>query len=620
MKKDEYIYPQEKNSLPWKRIGQLVLVLLSLAVLVLTIRILIRHKNQSDLFETFRLAIEEKRYGDALDAYHRVQSTATDLNRSAEDRDSHRSLQEKMEEFTGKLTDQAIAELISGGSLSDDRQRMISGLNEIAAAHITPQIRAQSEAFLDGKISRDSWHLFVSSLARIPSLSMISNGFLEQEECLAVQTDAFAEGKRKEEMNDWRSAWSFWQSLAENPEICRFARDYAQFRLKSYQESQYELLVDEVRKMMKADQFYSAQELLTQLKDVFPQRQELADLLKSLDGRVPASVEPWTGEVLVLSVRPLVVRDELAFARSGNQQFADNSQITGDEFRLLLEKLRQQDFVLISPSQYLSWPDRRPQLLLPSGKKPVMLVFDRWEYTVLDQVCGTAGKIFLDEQGVLKAEAGEKTGREYDAIPILEDFIALHPEFSFDGAKALISLNISENFLGYFYSPAQEEESRTAWARVGQEFPRLTEEEYLEQNRELGRVVNYLLERGFDLGSGGFYGADTASLSAEQLEEELDSWAEALAPYLSSCRYFIFPNGSHVYSSESSVRQLLAHGFNIFFGEGPGPYHFFTESYVHFDRIPINAATLGPNGISLRKYFDPEGIMNEQIRSEGSLE
>lgn len=617
MKKDEYIYPQEKKRLPWKRIGLTVLVLLAVFALVFTVRSFLRQKSQMNLYETFRIAVEEKRYHDALTAYHNVQSVATDLGSFADDRETYRALQEKMEVLTSNLTDQIISNLKETGTLSEDEKKLISGLNEIAAAHITPQIRSQSEEFLDGNISQEDWHRFVYSLSEIPSLSMISNGFLEQEDCLAKQVEAFAEGRRREIEREWRSAWRFWESLINNNDICRFARDYAQIRLKSFQENQYELLLNEAKSMLKADQFYSAEQLLTQLVEVFPQRQELNELLNSFKGKVPSSVTQWKGDVLVLSVRPLVARKELAFGRSGDPRFADNSQITTEEFISLLKKLQEQDFVLVSPSQYTVWPERKPQLFVPEGKKPVILVFDRWEYTVLDQICGTAGKLFIDNNGVLMAEAGLESGREFDATTILEDYIALHPEFSFDGAKALISLNLSENFLGYYCGKIQEEESKAAWARVGQEFPEMTEDEFKEQNHELGKVMNYLLERGFDFASGGFYAQDTANLNEGELSEDLDLWIETVSPYLTKCRYFVFPNGSHVYHSEELLQQLLDRNMNILFGEGPGLYHFMTDTILHFDRIPINESTLSPSGISLRKHFDPEGMMDEIVRNEG---
>ena len=90
---------------------------------------------------------------------------------------------------------------------------------------------------------------------------------------------------------------------------------------------------------------------------------------------------------------------------------------------------------------------------------------------------GFASKIVIGEDGrptcEMKLEDGTTATGSYDLVPLLNDFIDEHPDFSYKGAKAIIALTGYEGILGYrtasSYSESPDYESeREQAAKVAQ--------------------------------------------------------------------------------------------------------------------------------------------------------
>ena len=66
---------------------------------------------------------------------------------------------------------------------------------------------------------------------------------------------------------------------------------------------------------------------------------------------------------------------------------------------------------------------------------------------------GFANKLVLDENGDIKAQYIDSSNNtltgNYDFVPILEDFIKAHPDFSYRGARAILAVTGSQGIFGY---------------------------------------------------------------------------------------------------------------------------------------------------------------------------
>ena len=97
--------------------------------------------------------------------------------------------------------------------------------------------------------------------------------------------------------------------------------------------------------------------------------------------------------------------------------------------------------------------DTNKKIKSPIGKKPLILSFDDVNYDSKKLHKGMVDKIILDDQNNF-ATLTTLNGREIisynnEFIPILEDFIKTHPDFSIRGAKGTINLTGYDGILGY---------------------------------------------------------------------------------------------------------------------------------------------------------------------------
>lgn len=91
--------------------------------------------------------------------------------------------------------------------------------------------------------------------------------------------------------------------------------------------------------------------------------------------------------------------------------------------------------------------------MLPEGKKPFVMSQDDVCYYPYMDGDGFAKRIVIGENGKPACEMvmddGTTSTGSYDLIPLLEDFIQEHPDFSYKGARAIIAFTGYEGILGY---------------------------------------------------------------------------------------------------------------------------------------------------------------------------
>ncbi len=602
IKKNEYIYDKPKRSINKKAVLYALIALLSVVFVVSLILFRINQDNKA-AYDTFVAALDNVQYAEAMDIYYEIQRKATDLNNSLDNRLPMKEVQLAIEATVGERLGVFVERVMNGGNLTDEEKENMSQLKFLTSMHIVPELRSLTEALLEGEVSPETWEHVLRNFLDVRPMTLFISDLMEQKDSLVEKVADFKLAGELEKGENWQLTWQTWESLATDDKGSRFARDYASFRLLTYQRREYSNLMNLTSDMIEAEQYYTAHNLLKLMYKVFPERKELSERLTFCDDKLPVSLKVWDGLVDVFAVRPLVARPELAFSLSIEEAYARSALITTSEFENFLAQLYQNDYVLVSPRQIEAWPERHASFVVPNGKKPVILLFDSWQYSVLNQVAGTASRLYMEE-GAIIAEAGDAKGRHLDAIPILEDFLAEHPDFSFDGAKAVIALNCDESLFGFTISQEEVAGSQEAWARVGEVYPDVTEEELLVHREEVSGLMNYLTNKGWDFASAGYVGYDTANLNQEELSREIDQWASLMTPWLDEVHCFVFPNGSHVYQNEEALSFMLNRGLKILFGQGPKPYHYFARKYVHFDRIAVNGGSLSdPLG-----YFS--GIIN----------
>ena len=163
--------------------------------------------------------------------------------------------------------------------------------------------------------------------------------------------------------------------------------------------------------------------------------------------RRPAAVlVRWHGPVEQLFVHPLVLRPRLAFTPDTLGRGFANYFVTAREFRLMLDQLWHNGWTLVDARRVADGNVR-----VPRGRKPLVLQEDDVNYYSYFAGRGLASRLVLDEAGRVKAEqdiTGAPVVTEDDVVPLVDEMVAAHPEFSADGAKGLLAVTGYEGLFG----------------------------------------------------------------------------------------------------------------------------------------------------------------------------
>ena len=158
-----------------------------------------------------------------------------------------------------------------------------------------------------------------------------------------------------------------------------------------------------------------------------------------------------------LFFHPVIAYPEFTFSSAvpeNRQKGLDDWMVTADEFKAILQSVYDQNYILVPMedvwSEYTTDDGQqrmqRNTLMLPEGKKPLVISFDDVNYYEYMLEEGFTSKLVLGDDGQIWAETRDPyTGevsltRDLDATTILDDFVLEHPDFSLNGAKAIYSL------------------------------------------------------------------------------------------------------------------------------------------------------------------------------------
>ena len=167
-----------------------------------------------------------------------------------------------------------------------------------------------------------------------------------------------------------------------------------------------------------------------------------------------------------LFFHPVIAYPEYAFSDAvpyDRQVGLDEWMVTADEYKKILQSVYDKGYILVNMGDV--WSEvtgedgvtrmERNTLMLPEGKKPLIISFDDVNYYDYMLAEGFTSKLVLGDDGQIWAQCTDpNTGETFltqdlDATPILDQFVLEHPDFSLNGAKAIFSLTGYQGILGY---------------------------------------------------------------------------------------------------------------------------------------------------------------------------
>ena len=350
---------------------------------------------------------------------------------------------------------------------------------------------------------------------------------------------------------------------------------------------------------------------------------ELVNAKESFE-RTRDSLIAWSdpGRIVNLSFNLLVADPQRAYANSKyGSSFARNF-ITVSEFTNILTQLHENGYVLVDLDDFIQVTTDESgkttyapkTIYLPGGKKPLVLTQTHVNYNtyMIDSDgdgladkggSGFASRLVLDANGALTCEYVDKNGNvltgAYDMVPILNTFIQSHPDFSYQGARAILAVSGYDGLFGYRTDPETAE-------KISQEY-------YDQQLQQVPAILDALRRDGYTIACYTYDNLAYGSLTPDELQEDLDNWTNEVTPILGETPILVYAKESDIgrYQGEKYDRIINA-GFRYFLGfcEDVDPWIEFTDSYVRQGRILVNGSNLGAKPYLFIGMFDAKSVLD----------
>lgn len=360
-----------------------------------------------------------------------------------------------------------------------------------------------------------------------------------------------------------------------------------------------EQLLEKARQLVQGYYYDEALELLDgapslQNEETDALRQEITDL--------QAQLVPYTDEQFYhIFFHSLIVDTTRAFDGDYDALGYDLYMTTVSEFEAMLPLLQEKGFILCDIHDLVEFQDGvavRKELRLPPGKKPLVLSVDDVNYYDYMEGDGFASRLDLDEAGQVKTVVDGVLTDNGDVVPILDRYVAEHPEFSWRGAKGILALTGYEGAFGYRITDLEDYDEATGNAML----------------EKTMAVAQALWDTGWQIACHSYthnqYWNDR-TITMNQIQYDIGRWKRDIAPYVGETDIFISPFGVSFAPGDSRMDFLREQGFSIYCPvdstmptawEGP----WFFQGRINLDGLTMKQY---PERIS-KYFFDPAAVLD----------
>lgn len=316
----------------------------------------------------------------------------------------------------------------------------------------------------------------------------------------------------------------------------------------------------------------------------------------------------YTSDVEHLFTHCLIAYPNIAFAKGNHmaKNYATDC-ITAKEFVLILQELHKNNYVLIDINDCftvnLNGQVIKNKLKVPIGKKPLIFGFDDVNYDTKKMSMGMVDKIILDKNQELASYTNingkEQISYDNEFIPILENFIKKHPDFSINGARGVINLTGYDGILGYRTSHTNTKNRE-------------------KEIQEAQKVVNKLKLNGWQFACHSYGHYHMKKISNVKFEQEIKLWQDEVEPIIGKTNIYVYPFGEWQVFENGNIctkhKMLQDAGFKLFCGVGMKSFFSYLPNKNHkvlfMDRKCVDGRTISSNHKELTRFFNPLNIFD----------
>ena len=280
---------------------------------------------------------------------------------------------------------------------------------------------------------------------------------------------------------------------------------------------------------------------------------------------IKANLKPCDiSQVTHVFFHTLVIDEAKAFDGDSDEAGYNQVMTTKDEFLKILDSMYEKGYVLVRLHDMAEMTAgengtkmTRKTILLPEGKKPFVMSQDDVCYYEYMDGDGFATRMVIGDDGKPTCEMTMDDGTvqrgAFDLVPILEEYIKEHPDFSYRGARAVIAFTGYQGILGY----------RTAAS--------YSQSPTYEQDRQTAAdVAQCLRDNGWELASHSWGHRDLGTIEWDKFKADCDKWDNEVRTLIGPTDIILFPFGAdvgdwHPYQNDNErFRYLKNLGFSYF--------------------------------------------------------
>lgn len=275
--------------------------------------------------------------------------------------------------------------------------------------------------------------------------------------------------------------------------------------------------------------------------------------------------------------------------------------LTAEEFKEILKQLYENNYVLMNIQDIVSEHEdpKNPKsvllnwegVLVPEGKKPIVLSFTGAGYEKDYYEYGFSHRMVIDSDGKVKNEYIDENGRTltgaYDVVPILDEFVEENPGFSLGGAKGILAITGYKGAFGY--------NDQTDGAMIQ-------------------RIADTLKAEGWTIACQGYRGVSMESdLDADEFVEDLQNWKHRIGKYVGDTGMLLYPHGEEVPLYAFKHMWALEHGFHYFFSQWAtaDTLTVYDDCLMQSRRL-LNGYDLYNYGDDMSQYFKYKKVLDKE--------
>lgn len=321
----------------------------------------------------------------------------------------------------------------------------------------------------------------------------------------------------------------------------------------------------------------------------------------------------------------LIADTDRAFDGDEDEDGYNLYMTTISEFNAIMEQMYARGYVLVDIHDMIkqvktddgSTVYRQGDIYLPAGKKPFVLSVDDVNYYkyMTDgngdgyadaKGDGFAHKLVIGKDGKVTNEYYEKDGTlvtgSYDVLPLLEDFIEKHPDFSYRGEKGILAVTGYEGVFGYHTHPD--------WKK------KLTADEYNKEVEQAKAVSEAIKKQGWTIASHSYAHFGYGSCDTYEHALDVQKWADQVKPIVGETDVLIYPFGEDIAGAEEytgvKFKTMYDEGFRIFCNVDASQDYWVQihDSYMRQGRINLDGYRLYHSPNLIKSLIDANTVID----------